>query len=184
MKALRIQVERVVRPLRASNLRKDRMREELLAHLTRLFEEELGQSGDVQRATAAAIDRFGDGPTLARELQASVPWLENWACVRLPVRGAFRRRPGESPLRHLQRGNCWALAASIVAYSVLVVVIAAIASRRPHRADQPTSGQVLVLLMCTAGIQFATLLGWGLLGEGIRQELEAPCGRGNRCRAA
>ena len=41
MKALRVQVERVVRPVRASSRRKDRMREELLAHLLRLYDEEL-----------------------------------------------------------------------------------------------------------------------------------------------
>ena len=35
MKALRVQVERVVRPIRASSLRKDRMREELLHYYER-----------------------------------------------------------------------------------------------------------------------------------------------------
>ncbi|HEX4144046.1 MAG TPA: permease prefix domain 1-containing protein [Pirellulales bacterium] len=172
MKALRIQVERVVRPISASYLRKDRMREELLAHLTRLFDEELARSGNPQSATAAAIDRFGDAQTLARELQESVPRLERWAFVRLPVRGAFRRRPGESPLRHRQRGNCWALGLSIVCYAVLALWIAALASRRPHRADQATASQAFALLTCTGAIQFATMFAWGLLNEGIRRGLD------------
>ncbi len=98
MNALRIQVERVVRPIWASNLRKDQMREELLAHLTRLFEEELARAGDVESATAEAIRRFGDAGALTRELQEAVPWLERWAFFDFPVYGPIRAPPWENRL--------------------------------------------------------------------------------------
>jgi hypothetical protein len=170
MKALRIQVERVVRPIRASYLRKDRMREELLTHLTRLFEEELSRTGDAQSATAEATRRFGDAPTLARELQASVPWLERWAFVNLG--GPIRRRKGESQLGYILRTNCWGMALGTAAVLLLVLAGAAIGSRRPHRADQPTGSQVIMFVAFAVGIQYAAILAIALLSEGIRQELE------------
>ncbi len=42
-------VEQAVRPVRATMARKRRMREELLAHLTAIFEEEAGKLGDEPR---------------------------------------------------------------------------------------------------------------------------------------
>jgi len=176
MKALRIQVERVVRPICASNPRKDQMREELLAHLTRLFEEELARTGDIESATAEAIRRFGDARALSRELQEAVPWLERLAFFKFPVYGPLRRRRGESPLRFSLRMNCWGVAAGLACYSLAGLVAVTIPGRRPHRADQVTRGQALVCLACVAGIACATLFGWGLLSEGVRHELE--------CRAA
>jgi hypothetical protein len=172
MKALRVQVERVVRPIWASNLRKDRMREELLAHLTRLFDEELARSGDIETATDEAIRRFGDARALSRELQEGVPWLERWAFFRFPPIGPARRRRGESPLGFLMRTNGWALAVSLIVYSMIALHLAIIVSRRPHRPDQLTGGQVVIVVLGTALIQFAAIAGWGLVVEGIRQELE------------
>jgi ATP-dependent Clp protease ATP-binding subunit ClpC len=70
-------VERCVRPVRAGTKRKRRMREELLAHLTAICEEEQqGKSIDALAALDAAARRFGDPAELARELQASVPRSE------------------------------------------------------------------------------------------------------------
>ena len=43
---LKVLVERAVRPVRASVTRKRHMREELLAHVTAIFEEEFEKSGD------------------------------------------------------------------------------------------------------------------------------------------
>ena len=172
MKALRVQVERVVRPIRASYLRKDRMREELLGHLTRLYDEELVRTGDTQLATSEAIRRFGDAPSLKRELQASVPWLERLAFLSLPYSGPIRRRKGESPVRYVLRANCLGWALGTVAISLFALVLATIVSQRPHRADQPTASQLFLLLMGTAAIQSVPMICQGLLCEGIRQQLE------------
>ena len=72
MKELMVQVERAVRPVRASARRKIRMREELLTHLTGIYEEERARLGDGAAALAQAVRRFGEPVELTRELQESV----------------------------------------------------------------------------------------------------------------
>ena len=73
LKELKIVVERAVRPVRATMTRKRRIREELLAHLTAIFEEEAARLGDEQAALERAAERFGDPAELTPELQQSVP---------------------------------------------------------------------------------------------------------------
>ena len=70
--ALMKHVERAVRPVRAGWQRKLTMREELLAHLTAIYEEELLRSGNEQAALAKAQERFGEPAELSRELQRSI----------------------------------------------------------------------------------------------------------------
>jgi hypothetical protein len=86
MKALRVHVERIVRPIHASVRRKNKMREELLAHLTAAFEEErnLADSDDV--AIERATERLGEPVSLRAELQASVPWVEHMSFAYLRLR--------------------------------------------------------------------------------------------------
>jgi ATP-dependent Clp protease ATP-binding subunit ClpC len=70
---LRIIVERAVRPVRASMSRKRKMREELLAHVSAVFEEEEARLGDEQAALEWTAQRFGNPAELTGQLQASVP---------------------------------------------------------------------------------------------------------------
>lgn len=86
MKALRIHVERIVRPIRASVPRKNKMREELLVHLKTAFEEERISAEAETEAIERAQQRLGDPDSLRKELQASVPWYERLGHTRLPVR--------------------------------------------------------------------------------------------------
>ena len=86
-KELKIVVERTVRPVRATFYSKRKMREELLAHLVSIFEEEAEKLGDQQAALEQAKRRFGDPRELTTQLQQSVPrWdrcrsiLENMGC--------------------------------------------------------------------------------------------------------
>jgi hypothetical protein len=69
---LKIVVERVVRPVRATSSRKRKMREELLAHVTAVFEEE-AKLHEESVALARMAVRFGDVGELTRQLQAAVP---------------------------------------------------------------------------------------------------------------
>ena len=69
-------VERVVRPVRAGVSRKRKMREELLAHLTAIYEEEMERLNDSATAATEANRRFGDSKKLACELENSLPWSE------------------------------------------------------------------------------------------------------------
>lgn len=70
---LKIMVERVVRPVPAGTARKRRMREELLAHVTAVFEEEAARLGDVQAALKRTEERFGNPDELTGQLLKSVP---------------------------------------------------------------------------------------------------------------
>ncbi|MEX2172438.1 MAG: hypothetical protein WD851_24165 [Pirellulales bacterium] len=69
---LRTLVERAVRPVRTTAAQKMRMREELLAHLTAIFEEELTANPNESLALVRAAQRFGNIEELTEQLQDSV----------------------------------------------------------------------------------------------------------------
>ncbi len=69
---LMIIVERAVRPVRASAGHKRKVREELLAHVTAVFEEE-ARNGDEPAALQRTAQRFGAPEELTPQLQAAVP---------------------------------------------------------------------------------------------------------------
>ena len=78
---LKIIVERVVRPVQASIARKRKMREELLAHVSGVFEVEAARLGDERRALEQTSLRFGRADDLMSQLQQSVPtsdWFRRW----------------------------------------------------------------------------------------------------------
>ncbi len=107
---LRVVVERAVRPVRASDVRKLRMREELLDHLTAIYEEELGRLGDESVAVAKALERFGAPSELTGELQQSVSRLDFIGYVS----DLYRYRRGESLLRFGFRHLVAALGAMVI----------------------------------------------------------------------
>jgi ATP-dependent Clp protease ATP-binding subunit ClpC len=72
LQELKRTVEQAVRPVRATMARKRQMREELLAHLTAIFEEEAETLGDDRPALDQVKRRFGDPRELTSELQESV----------------------------------------------------------------------------------------------------------------
>jgi hypothetical protein len=84
-------VERAVRPVRASIVRKRKMREELFAHLTAIYEQELARLGDPNAAVDEAARRFGEPAELADQLQSALPYYERisyftekWVLYRAP----------------------------------------------------------------------------------------------------
>jgi hypothetical protein len=79
--------------------RKRKMREELLAHVTAVFEEEHVQLGAEGVALERTKRRFGDPATLTCQLQEAVPQLEWLLGVTLLGNSRFFLRPGESRLR-------------------------------------------------------------------------------------
>jgi hypothetical protein len=66
-------IERIVVPIKASRGRKRRMREELLAHLSTVFAEELATAADETAALCATFARFGEPGNVTRDLQEAVP---------------------------------------------------------------------------------------------------------------
>ena len=69
-------VERIVRPVRCTTPRKRKMREELLAHLSAIYDEELSRTSDPDAAWHTAVERFGAPAELTCELQHSVSWSD------------------------------------------------------------------------------------------------------------
>jgi hypothetical protein len=118
MKELMIHVERVVRPIRSLESRKDRMREELLTHLTSIFDEELARLGDRDAALQEAFRRLGDPAALTRELQATAPRQEAMGVM---FERWFRPRRGEPVLRYAFR-----LSGLLAAYCAIVYLGASI----------------------------------------------------------
>lgn len=93
-------VERAIRPVRASVAWKRKMREELLAHLTSIYEQELENLNDPTVALQQAAERFGNPAALARELEKSVPLKERW---NHDLEHRFGWRAPESAARFLAR---------------------------------------------------------------------------------
>ena len=129
-------IETIVGPIPASGPRKDRMREELAAHLAASWEEECARGGDGSAAAERALRRLGDVDQLGRELQESVPRLERWLFTPLPgasrlesLDRALRRRDDETALRHAVRVTLGIIAAIAGAEAMLLPVLAAIKGR-------------------------------------------------------
>jgi hypothetical protein len=93
-------VERAVRPIRASTKCKLKMREELLAHLTSIYDEEKSRLKDPLRALEAAQKRFGDPAELASELDSSLPASER---ANYYIERGFGWRAPESAARYMFR---------------------------------------------------------------------------------
>ena len=123
---LKAVVDQAVRPVRATLARKKRMREELLAHLVSVFEQELERTGDQQAALGEAARRFGDPGELTRQLQQAVPRWNRRRSVLENMGG----RPDESAW-HLAGKHFVVTFAiyAVVAIAALVVLLTFIATR-------------------------------------------------------
>ncbi|MBI2432598.1 MAG: hypothetical protein HYV26_06995 [Candidatus Hydrogenedentes bacterium] len=76
MTELRVIVENVVRPVRARIGRKLRMCEELLTHVTAVYDEEIQRGSTHAEALRHTQQRFGDNEAIRDDLQSSVPRWE------------------------------------------------------------------------------------------------------------
>jgi hypothetical protein len=113
-------VERAVRPVQASTARKRKMREELLAHLTAIYDEELARLHDPAAALDSAAKRFGDPRELAGELAGAVPWPER---IGFYAERWFGWRAPESAARYMLRQA--RLSFALMAMICFVVAVAA-----------------------------------------------------------
>src|SRR5215204_6483149 len=74
--ALRAHVDQLLTRIPAGAGRIEQMREEMLAHLFALYEDEFAQNPDEQYAMNATLRRFGADSALKEELASCVPSLE------------------------------------------------------------------------------------------------------------
>ena len=160
---LKIIVERAVRPVRASSSRKGKMREELLAHVVGVFEEEWSKLGDERAAVERTALRFGNPAEVTRQLQESVP-------ARDAVRRYWEGRPGEPAWRTAIR---FAWVSGTFALVVAVFVLA------------PTtlgliggwSREALILSLCAVLTIPAWLSGVVFLASFMEKAVYGPAGR-------
>jgi hypothetical protein len=113
-------VERAVRPVQASTARKRKMREELLAHLTSIYDEELSRSQNPAVALDAAAKRFGDPSELAGELSSALPWTER---IGFYAERWFGWRAPESAARYLLRQAIQSFAAMAIIIAIVAATI-------------------------------------------------------------
>lgn len=90
---LRRHAEGIVRPIFAHEVRKDRMRRELLGHLVASYEETIAAGAAHGAALDAAIGALGEPELLRNELQAAVPKWEAFGNAADPLgfEAAFRQ---------------------------------------------------------------------------------------------
>src|SRR5579872_93282 len=127
---LKMIVERAVRPVRASTSRKWRMREELLAHVVGVFEEEAAKPGDHQDALERTARRFGNPAEVTGQLQESIPGSD-------VIARFCEGRPEEPALWGALQSVCFTGAAGLVILAPVVVMVA---------WDQPWSWEGLMLI--------------------------------------
>jgi hypothetical protein len=163
--SLKILVERAVRPVQASAVRKWKMREELLAHVVGVFEEE-AKLGDEQAALARTQQRFGQAAELTGQLQASVPPSDRAERFFENLFGGS----GQSALRLAAR-----LAAALGALSFIVPlgITILIHGRRGWLTVARVPALPFLIPLCTAFLSFCG----ALLIQGMRQALFGPAGR-------
>src|SRR5688572_29464091 len=143
-------VERVVRPVRAGITHKRKMREELLAHLAAIYDEEQALLDDPAAALKAAAGRLGNPAELARELQDAVPASER---VAYHVERWLGWRPPESVARMMTRN---ALVSVVVVAVVLgLPVFGGILYRGWDHTQAPAVRVFAALLVLTPAAQFA-----------------------------
>ena len=138
---LKIVVERAVRPVKASLPWKMKVREELIAHLTAVYEDELLRGGDETAASIMSVKRFGDPDEISRTLQKSLPASERFASF---MDALLEPRSGESWIRLTAR-----YVSLMIAY-VAILAVLRLASSQSKRIDV----EWLSILIC-----FAVLLG-------------------------
>jgi hypothetical protein len=125
------------------------MREELLAHVWAVFDEEFEQLGNERAAVVAARRRFGAAKDLGYQLQTSVPVLGDWFLL-------FDKE-------HLMSRWIWlsALAAFAVGMAILLPAFAAIKQQGVYQALPLVFGGLVTL----AGV---AVFGYGVVRRLIR----------------
>jgi hypothetical protein len=161
---LKILVERVVRPVRAAASRKRKMREELLAHVTAVYEEE-AKTGDASMALERTAQRFGTPAELTSQLQAAAPATDKLAWWIDRAVGAHTR---ESALRRAFRISALVGGMCTAGLFIMILVIG-----RWH--EWLTLYRLPAIL---SPVYMAVLTFFGtLLALGMRQAMFGPGGR-------
>lgn len=183
METLRIRVERIVRPIRGAGWRKDRMREELLAHLQQAYDAGLREGLSVSEAEASACARLGDVNALREELQRTISPIERAMYIRMPFLKIcdrwFSKKEGESALHFAAVRTLYTGIFLTVALVVVVGVVEAINASDLVCARLSVGPDVITLLRFVTYAFFGSAAAyWATDILGIRRILsrESPAG--------
>jgi hypothetical protein len=170
--ALKIIVERAVRPVQATLTRKKKMREELLAHVRDVFDEELTSSHDEAIAVAKTAQRFGDAQEIAQQLQLGV---SRWARPILWFDELMKPLPGDRPVVAAMR--------AARNFSIVLVGTMVFAMGLGIRATNAAEIAVLVSFIAPFAVAVALLsFLYVLLGILIRRDWFAATSKHSRLR--
>lgn len=146
-KQLQIAVEKAVRPARVGWEHQVRIREELMAHVTGIFEEEWGRLGDEAAAAQQAVRRFGDPAKLTDELNASRSFERRFAYL---LERWFGWRAPESAARYTFRLSV-RIFLTIFALLVVVPITLSLIMGEPNNRAMAIDGRwVIPCLACAA----------------------------------
>lgn len=169
---LKILVERAVRPVRAPMRRRLKMREELLAHVSAVFEEESAKSGSADQALSRTRERFGEPAELTASLQGSVPWSER---VVANIQHYLCCRPDETAARFAVRHGLLAGAYFAAAALLGILMVGLLFALLPAAGHERWSSFAWLSLMPTGFFVLAFIA--VVLGHALWHSLYAPEGR-------
>ncbi len=161
-------VEQAVRPVRVSTPRKRKMREELLAHLIAVYDQEFARLQDPSLAMEAAASRFGEPAELGRELQSALPTHERLSYF---VEKFVQYRAPESAARYSFRMAIHTFAALAV---ILGIVTFGVFLRYGWTPEVKTLTRIMTYIaLATPPAQFVVWLAyikmrdamWGVFGS-------------------
>jgi hypothetical protein len=174
---LKILVERAVRPVRASNSRKRKMREEMLAHVTEVFEEESAKLGEMGAALAQTVERFGDPTELTSQLQKALSMRERLFGFSERVVLAPSLPPWRRALRHanLLVLGILAFVGGVFALALFFVSVFGLTGRAPRQDHGLPVGLIVFIYVLVNfwGIAFAA----SLLAQKVMEVVHGPVER-------
>jgi hypothetical protein len=182
--ALMTHVERAVRPLRAGRKRKLQMREELLAHLSSIYREQLDRGHGEAAALAAARQRFGEAAELSAELAASLTWHDrfewrNEACI-LALDRTVTWRTGETFGRFALRTAAWLAGINFV-FCLSMIAVAWLGGSQRFDPTFAMFNRYTAVLFSTMAIGQCAIV-WAI--QTTRRTAFSPGGRFRRLAAA
>jgi hypothetical protein len=125
MDDLKLHVERIVRPVRATQSRKLRMRRELLAHLHAALTEERANSPDEATAMERPTQRLGTPEELSRTLQKSVPLIQRILLAKLEKPKPWGRQGAVERWEFRAARRLWALDAPMTLWHSSILLMGA-----------------------------------------------------------
>jgi len=146
-KQLQVAVEKAVRPARVGWEHQVRIREELMAHVTGIFEEEWRRLGDEPAAAQEAVHRFGDPAKLTDELNASRSFEQRFAYL---MERWFGWRAPESAARYTVRLSVRIFLTILAVMVVVPFSLSLIIGGPNHRAMAFDAIWVIPCLVCAA----------------------------------